>query len=71
MFLKSKISKVKGGKVGMHNMLYKKMMGKGTPAVKKMDENELKEFDNNLKMQLGQGVKKQINKSIKPLQFKL
>ena len=69
-----KLSKVKGGKVNLYNELnkIKKINGKGTPALKKLDESELNEIEadrGELNETRGRG-KRPVAKSIKPLQFK-
>lgn len=60
-----KMSKLKGGKIGLKQKLYN-LKGKGTPAVKKSDEEEIKMMDN-----LSLNGKGLVKKNIKPLQFKL
>lgn len=65
-----KISKVKGGRIGLINNLNKKLKGRGTPAVKKINVEELEQIDEEYNKNLkGEGVRK-IKKSIKPLQFR-
>lgn len=61
-----KMSKLKGGKIGLKQKLYNLKSGKGTPAIKKLDEEEIKMMDN-----LSLGGKGLVKKNIKPLQFKL
>ena len=71
-----KLSKVKGGRGGYIQKV-NKLMGKGTPAVKKIDENELNLFEeeNNFEEKnkfKGSGTQtKKYKKSIKPLVFKM
>jgi len=67
-----KLSKVKGGNVAYMKKLSNITKGRGTPAVKKLPEQEINEqdeneYNNTLK---GKGVSK-YKKSIKPLQFKI
>lgn len=65
---KRQFSKVKGGKIKMISHLNKSLKGRGTPAVKKLDVEEVNEIDSKyLKEGRGMGYKK----SIKPLQFKM
>lgn len=67
-----KLSKVKGGNVAyMKKLSNITKSGKGTPAVKKLPEQEINKIENEYNNTLkGKGVSK-YKKSIKPLQFKI
>ncbi len=65
-----KLSKVKGGNVAYIEKM-KKIKGRGTPAVRKIDNQEVISVDMDLNNIKGSGIKKSYTKSIKPLVFKM
>lgn len=63
-----KLTKFKGGRVGLKKQLYNlKKVGSGTAAVKKLTEDEIKSME---QLELSGGAIKK-PRSIKPLNFKL